>query len=367
MLKTHQQGEYKFLPLEKVIYGAGTVAQLASEAERLECRRAFVITGRTLATQTPLIGNVEAILGARHAATYAGIQQHAPESGIIEATRLARECQADLVVSVGGGSPIDAAKFVARALTVGDDKIISHIAIPTTLSAAEFSHLAGFTDEASKSKAGIADPRVVPRVAILDPQLTLATPMWLWLSSGIRALDHAVETLYSPGYHPVNDVLALEAIRALFEFLPRCKVEPENLDVRLQCQLAAWMSFFGEASVQMGLSHNLGRRIGATYDVPHGVTSCIMLAPVMRYKAATEAARLAPIARTLNIVTVGTSDQDAALAAADAVARLVQQLELPYRLRDVKVPQDALESIARAVVADSSQTAQVIEILQQAW
>jgi len=372
------QGEYVFLPQEKIIYGAGSLARLASEADRLECRRALVVTGRTLATQTPLIKKVEVALGARHAATYAGVQQHVPESEIVEATRLARDLQADVLVSVGGGSPIDAAKAIVRALASGGrwesaaaDPYLPHIAIPTTLSAAEFSHLAGFTDEATKSKTGFADPRATPRVAILDAEMTLPTPMWLWLASGIRALDHAVETLYSPGYHPVNDLLAMQAIRGLFEFLPRSKVEPENLEVRQQCQLAAWMSFFGPASVNAaaGLSHTIGKRIGATYDVPHGVTSCIILAHVMRAKAAddTDAAHLAPMARALDLVADDALDQEAALAASDAVAGLVQQLELPARLRDVNVPADALADIARAAVGDSPQMEVVVEILRQAW
>ena len=374
------QGEYTFLPQERVIYGIGSLARLAAEADRLGCRRAWVITGRTLATETHLIRRVEAILGARHAGTFAGIRQHAPESGIVEAARLARASQADLLVSVGGGSPIDAAKAVARALApvrgkrglAGTDGAFPlHIAIPTTLSAAEFSHLAGFTDEATKTKTGFADPRATPRVVILDPEMTLATPLWLWLASGIRALDHAVETLYSPGYHPVNDVLALQAIRGLFEFLPRSKAEPDNLDARQQCQLAAWMSYFGPASVNAaaGLSHTLGKRIGATYDVPHGVTSCIILAHVIRYKSRSDedAARLAPMARALDQVSPGASSREAALAAANAVAGLVQQLELPSRLRDVNVPESALESVARTAVGDSPQVTDVIEILRQAW
>ncbi len=365
------QGEYIFLPQEKVIYGAGSLARLAAEADRLACRRALVVTGRTLAAQTPLIRKVESLLGARHVGTYADIRQHVPESGIVEATRLARDGRVDLLVSVGGGSPIDAAKAVARALAGSSGAFVPHIAIPTTLSAAEFSHVAGFTDEATKSKTGFADPRATPRVVILDPEMTLPTPLWLWLASGIRALDHAVETLYSPGDHPVNDVLALQAIRSLFEFLPCSKAEPENLAARQQCQLAAWMSYFGPASVSAhaGLSHTIGKRIGATYDVPHGVTSCIILAHVMRAKAATEmdAARLAPMARALDLVADDASDQEAARAASDAVAGLVQQLELPARLRDVNVPADALADIARATVGDSPEMAEVMEILRRAW
>lgn len=371
------QGEFTFLPVEKVLFGAGSLACLPDEVDRLGSSRVLIVTGRTLAEQTPLIKNVETLLGTRHAGTYAGIRQHAPESGIAGAAQLARQNQADLLVSVGGGSPIDAAKAVAHRLAQGAGAgavptgHLPHIAIPTTLSAAEFSHVAGFTDEASKSKTGFSNRNVTPRTVILDAEMTLPTPMRLWLASGIRALDHAVETLYSPGYHPVNDVLALQAIRDLFECLPRCLSEPENLDVRQRLQLAAWMSYFSPASVaaHTGLSHTLGKRIGATYDVPHGITSCILLPHVMRYKVAVagEAAPLAGMARALNRAGDGSEDREAALAAADAVAGLVQQLGLPASLREVKVPQEALESIAQAAVGDAPHKAEVVEILRQAW
>ena len=371
-------GVYTFLPTEKVYYGAGSLSHLPSELGRLGCRRAFIITGRTLAEKTPLIKTVEGLLGVNHVGTFAGIRQHAPESGIDEALRQVQECQADVLISVGGGSPIDAAKAVAYKLAYqvgrakpGRDAFLSHIAVPTTLSAAEFSASAGFTDELHKSKTGLADPNLAPRTVILDAQMTLATPMQLWLASGIRSLDHAVETLYSPGYHPINDVLALQAIGDLFEFLRDCNVEPECIAYRERCQLAAWMSYFGPASVAAaaGMSHTIGKRIGATYDVPHGVTSCILLPHVMRYKAAfpEDAARLASIARRLKRAPETASDQSAALAAADAVSELVQQLGLPSRLQQVNVPQEAFESIASAAVGNSSQKAAVIEILRQAW
>lgn len=372
-------GEYTFLPTEKVFFGAGSLGHLPAELQRMGCRRAFIITGHTLAEHTPLIKSVEQLLGPQHCGTYAGIRQHAPESGIFEALRLVKEAQADLLVSVGGGSPIDAAKAVAYHLAYADGSakpapqaFLSHIAVPTTLSAAEFSASAGFTDEHLKSKTGLSDPHLAPRTVILDARSTLFTPLWLWFASGIRSLDHAVETLYSPGVHPVNDLLALQAIADLFEFLRDCKVEPECIAYRERCQLAAWMSYFGPASVSAaaGLSHTIGKRIGATYDVPHGVTSCILLPHVMRYKARLpeSAARLAPIARKLNRIKDNASDEAAALSAADAVSELVQQLGLPSHLQQVNVPQDAFDSIAAAVTnADPVQKAAVLEILQQAW
>ncbi|MGD8806238.1 MAG: iron-containing alcohol dehydrogenase [Chloroflexota bacterium] len=359
---------YRFLPLEKVIHGPGGVARLPEEVDRLGGRRIVIITGRSLATRTPLVDELERLLGRRHAGTFSGIQQHVPESGIVAAGRLAREVNADLLVSLGGGSPIDAAKSVARSIASESGRTLPHVALPTTLSAAEFSHMAGYTNESAGAKTGFRDPSVTPRVVILDPELTLNTPAWLWSASGIRALDHAVETLYSPGRHPVNDVLALEAIGELFACLPRAKAAPDEVETKYRCQLAAWMSFFGPAAVQYGLSHRLGRIVGATFGVAHGVTSAITLAHVMRYKAETEAPRLAPIAQKLKLADDGTPAHQAALAAADAVTKLVKQLDLPSRLRDVGVPDDALEEIAaQAAEQLGEDPAGALRVVQAAW
>lgn len=366
-LRPASTGEYASLPQEKVIYGAGSLAELPKEVERLGCRRALLVTGRSLATKTALIEKAERLLGEKHVGTHAGIRQHAPESGIVAALQLARERQADILVSIGGGSPIDAAKALARRMAENEARFPPHIAIPTTLSAAEFSHICGYTDESRKAKTGFRDPRVTPRVVILDPEMTLATPSWLWLSSGIRALDHAVETMYSPGFHPISHVLALRAIQDLFTFLPRSKEDPADLDIRLACQLAAWMSFFVPLSVPMGLSHRIGRTIGASYEVPHGYTSCIILPQVMRYKTETEAGQLARIAQALNLLPAGVSDRDVALAAAQAVAELVKRLGLVNRLRDVGVPQEAFEDIAKEAVGETPLKEAVMDILARAW
>lgn len=370
-----KRGETVFLPQEKVVYGESSLVSLSREVDRLGAQRVLIITGQSLATRTPVIKQAEKILSARHAGTYAGIKQHAPESGILEALSLARERQVDLLVSIGGGSPIDAAKSVAfrlayRATSPGrPTDYLPQIAIPTTLSAAEFSHLAGYTDETMHAKTGFADPLVTPRVVILDPEVTKYTPMDLWLASGMRSVDHAVETLYSPGFHPLHDRLALHAIQDLFEYLPRSKAQPEDLDARLRCQLAAWMSFFHPASVKMGLSHALGRRVGASFDVSHGVTSCIFLPVVMRAKAEIpeDAARLAPMARPLNLNSDGASDRELALMAAGEVAALVQRLELPSRLRDVGVPREALDDIARSVPDERLTPQEVASIVANAW
>jgi alcohol dehydrogenase class IV len=237
---------------------------------------------------------------------------------------------ADLLVSIGGGSVIDGTKAVARELGYP-----RQVAIPTTLSGAEWANRAGVTDERSGRKRGFADPKTVPRVVVLDPEATLFTPEKLWLSTGIRALDHAVEGFLFGGDHPVTDVTGLEGARRLMEYLPLSRSIPEDLEVRQELQLAAWLSYFGPANTPMGLSHELGRRIGASYEVPHGITSCITLAPSLR------------LAKK-RVQDLRWNELSGALGGEPParVSSLVRELGLPDRLREVGVPEEDLEEIA---------------------
>jgi alcohol dehydrogenase class IV len=189
------------------------------------------------------------------------------------------------LVSFGGGSVIDAAKIISVRLAGNDGHALPHIAIPTTLSVAELAAGAGYTNEQG-DKAGTRDPRQMVEAVIYDAELTLATPMQLWLSTGIRALDHAVEGFLADGEHPFSDVMALEGIRRLFDSLPRARESPEDVGVRTENQLAAWFSFTLPGASAAGLSHTMGKQIGARHGIPHGVTSCLLLPHVMRYLGA---------------------------------------------------------------------------------
>jgi maleylacetate reductase len=320
-------GTHTFLPTERVHFGAGSLEKIEEEARSED--RAFVVTGRSLAQKTDLVRRVETLLGAKHGGTFSSMGQHTPGSTVERAAEEARG--SDLLLSVGGGSVIDGTKAVARKLGYP-----RQVAVPTTLSGAEWAHRVGVTDEASGRKGGFADPSAVPPVVILDPEATLFTPEKLWLSTGIRALDHAVEGFLFGGEHPVTDVTGLEGARRLMRYLPRSKKDPEDVGARLELQLAAWLSYFGPFNTPMGLSHELGRRIGASYGVAHGYTSCITLAPslrVARYRVQEDRWR------KLEEALGGDS--------AERVFALVGALDLPSRLRDVGVPEEDLEEIAR--------------------
>ena len=368
--------EYRFPQLEKVIFGAGALDRAPAELERWGCGRALVLTGSSLATRTSLVTRLERTLGARWAGTYDGIRQHVPSGTVLAALARAREVRADALVAFGGGSPIDAAKIVAQELlqdgqTQAD---LPQIAISTTLSAGEFTPFAGITDEATRVKGLRADPRICPRTVILDPELTLPTPRQLWAATGVKALDHAIEALWSVNPQPVSDALALEAIRRLRRHLPDSIADPDNLDARGECQVAAWMSIFGMANVGVRLSHVLGHQIGARWDVPHGVTSCITLPHCMRYLAPRTLRQQGLIAEAFGIEVRGRSPEAVAAEAADAVEAFIRDLGLPARLRDVGAIEDELPDVAREVAAERPSLreapdgeAALLGLLRQMW
>lgn len=389
-------GEFSFPLTEKVIFGPGTIERLSDEIERLDCRRVFVLTGNSIATKTPLLARVEEILGSTFAGAYTGIRQHAPSQTVLEAARRAETAHADVVIGLGGGSPIDAARACARMLAqatppsgIPDGEFFTYLSQPmvkepipnlsisTTLSAADFSAGGGITDEVNRTKfVGYGDPRLTTKIIFLDPEVTLYTPAELWSASGMRAIDHAVESLYSRLPHPVTDLIATRALNLLFTYLPACLEEPKDVESRGQCQLGCWFSFFSPPSVMLGPSHALGHQLGSRCDVPHGVTSCIFLPAVMRFLAPALAERMVPIAAALGVDTQSRTAEESALAAADAVAALVERLGLPSRLRDVGVTEADLEPIAQAAFAEGgmqgtaraiSSADELMGILHDAW
>jgi alcohol dehydrogenase class IV len=341
-----ESGTHAFLPTERVHFGPGSLAKLEDEARPYG--RAFVVTGRSLDRETGLVRRVEALLGGRHAGTFAGMGQHTPGGAVELAAGEAEVAGADLLVSVGGGSVVDGTKAAARQLGYP-----AQVAVPTTLSGAEWAHRVGVTDEAAGKKSGFADPKTVPPVVILDPGATVHTPERLWLSTGIRALDHAVEGFLYGGPHPITDVTGLEGGSRLVRLLPRSRSHPDDLEARAGLQVAAWLAYFGPLNTPMGLSHELGRRIGATYDVPHGVTSCITLAPSLAV-----AAERTPADRWRALADAVGGDP------AGRVAGLVGGLGLPSSLRGVGVPEADLPGIAAGF---GEREGEALEILKAAY
>jgi maleylacetate reductase len=365
-----ESGSFAYANPRTIHWGAGALARhLDQELTERNAQRVFVITTRSVAAEPNLGGRLERLLGSRGVG-HASITQHAPASAVAAATRAAADATPDVLVSFGGGSPIDAAKAVAfalatgldlndpraaetaRGLEPGPDALLPHLAIPTTLSAAELSGLAGFTTEAEHEKVGLRGAALLPRAVIFDAELSLATPLELWLSTGIRAVDHAVETLLAQSSHPFSDTLALEALRRLQASLLATFADPSDLGARTESQLGAWFSFTLPGPAAGGLSHTLGKRIGSRHGIPHGVSSCLMLPHVMRYLAPRSEVVQAGIARALGVDIKGMDRAQAAACAADAVAELIERLGLPHHLAAYGLSQTDLEAAARPVASE---------------
>ncbi|MFN7399334.1 MAG: iron-containing alcohol dehydrogenase [Sandaracinobacter sp.] len=354
---------------ERVSVGHAAAEAVAAEAELQGARRVFILCSRHLAEKTSEIGAIEAALGNRHAATHHGIRPNAPRSDVLAATEAARAAGADLVVTVGGGSVTDAGKIVTmclkhnvttiegfdafRTYVEADGTVVSPVfagpdirtvCVPTTLSGGEFNPLSGATDERIKLKQGYETRLMVPVCVVLDPAITVHTPEWLWLSTGVRSVDHAVETLGSLQSNDFCDGIADSALRLLAEGLPRVKADPGDLEARLKCQIGAWQSMIPIiGGVPMGASHAIGHVLGGTCDVPHGHTSCVMSPFVKAWNVEVNAHRQARISACL-----GDPGQPASVL----LDRLIRGLGMPRSLAEVGVREDQLPLIAEYTLED---------------
>jgi maleylacetate reductase len=364
-----QQGIHRYPPMERVIYGMPLVEALAQEVERIGANAVYVLASGTLARQTDVVDSVRSVLGNRFAGVCAKIGAHTPRIDVVGAANAAREAGADALLTVGGGSVTDAAKMVG--LCLGNDvsepgqldafrarihrdgraerppvnpPAVRSIAVPTTLSAGEFTSSAGCTDTVRQVKESYSHALMMPRSVILDPATTVHTPEWLFLSTGIRAVDHAVEDICSVNPQPLSDGTSVHALRLLGRGLRAVKADPGDIAARLDCQLGAWMSIMGSQNgVTKGASHGIGHVLGGTAGVPHGYTSCVMLPPVLRFNEQVNAERQALVSEAL-----GRPGENAG----DVVAELVASLGLPGRLRDVDVKQAQFDRIAEESMHD---------------
>jgi maleylacetate reductase len=352
------RGRVVFGAMDEVIFGTPAAEAIVGQVDRLGASHVFLMVSGTLNRETDEIEKIRNALGSRCVGTFDAMPAHTPRSAVIAASEQARGCRADLIVTVGGGSTTDGAKAVQICLandvrTVeGIDTIrankgvtppmnapkVRQISVPTTIAGGEFSAIAGVTNENTRVKEMLRHERVMPRAAILDPAITVHTPEWLFLSTGIRAVDHCVEGLCSRDAHPYADAQALKGLSMLVQALPRVKADACDLDARMDCQIGTWLSMGAlSMGVPMGASHGIGYVLGAVYDVPHGYTSCVMLPSVMRWNQPDNAARQALVAAAM-----GHPGKNAA----DVLDDFIRGLGMPRSLHEVRIGPEHFDRIA---------------------
>ncbi len=385
-------GSHEFLAQDRVIWGKPAAQAAVEEADRRGAKRVFIVTSRTLNRKTDAVAKIRAALGDRHVGTFDECIEHTPRPSVIAAADAARACAPDLVLTVGGGTAIDTVKVMLIAIThglttpeqLGDWHLkvnpdgsrhmpavgmppCRQVVVSTTLGAAEFSDFGGCTDPVRKVKDGYAGKFIGAAAVILDPEISLHTPSWLWLSTAVRGIDHAVEGLCSIAASPLIDATALQALRLFGEALPRVHADPNDLDARLSCLQAAWLGGFGILRVPYGASHGIGHSLGAVTGMSHGYTSCVMLPHVMRFNREATAKAQARIAEAL-----GKPGGDAA----ELVAALIAKLGMPTRLRDEGVKREDLERIAKGALENMwvrtnprpiRDVSEIVGLLEAAW
>lgn len=393
-------GEFNPTVPSRIIFGQGKADSLGAEVAALGGTRALVLSGRTVAEQTGTVRQVHAALGDSAAGVYSGLTQRAPLASAVEAANLAVSLGADTLVGVGGSTISDAARMIAVLMAEGittdeelhergrrEDMMLRpdlegkqlplQVSIPTTLSAGEFNMGGGnVLDDGVGHKIRVGHPRLYADLIVLDPEMTDGTPDWLWLSTGVKALDHCIERLYCRGNQPAIDAPVLSAAEMLFQALPRSRKSDGDAEARLQCLVAAWLSMMGAPNFATGLSHAIGHIVGVKYQVGHGFTSCVSQPYVMEYNRPTSAAKQALLARAAGHDIAGMSDEAAAELAARTVDDFILGLGMPHRLRELEIAEEDLPEIADLVLTDRgcstnaipiTEASQVMEVLRRAY
>lgn len=378
--------------VERVISGAGSLGRLAEEIDRLGGTRALVVISPSVA-KTFLLERVRSSLGSKCAAIFDEVMPHSPTDSIAKAVERAREARADVLVSVGGGSAIDTAKGVAALLAEGGSlprfgvrftppnrkevppmpaPKLPHIAIPTTLSGGEYSYSAGITEGGRKFI--VADPKLAPRTVLLDPEAAATAPGRLLAASGMNALAHCVEAVYSTETQPLTEAYCLRGIGLIARYLPRAVSNRHDLEALSYVQVAACLSGMGVYSAWTGIHHAIVHVIGGRYKAPHAEIHALMLPYSMRWNLD---ATIESHARMGLEIGIEAADQRALAAAVpEHVYGMNEQMGLPLKLRDLGVPRDGLQELAINALDDYSihtnpkpvtRAEQVLEVLEQAW
>ena len=313
----------------RVIFGRGAATRIGEELERLGLSRALVLSTPGHEAEARAVAER---LGQRAAGVLATARVHVPTELAAAAVQTARELAADCTIGYGGGSTIGLGKAIALELG------LPQLAVPSTYAGSEMTSIWGLT--AGGEKRTGRDARVLPRVVIYDPLLTVGLSARTTAASGLNALAHAVEALYSTGANPVTTLLGEEAIRALADALPRAVRDGGDLEARGDALYGAYLAGYVLGAVPMALHHQLCHALGGAFDLPHAELHALVLPHVVRFNAPAVPAAIARIARAL-----GDADPAARLR------RMVDELALPASLEALGVPRAGLAEVAHRVVA----------------
>lgn len=349
-----------------IISGSGSLPAIYKEMVKLGCKRALILTDEGVRA-TGLPDRVKSALVDFCVGIYDKIEQDSSLDTVDAATDYARSLRADAIVTVGGGSVIDTGKAVCVTLKNGgkcneyiamarlQEPQTPHISVPTTSgTGSEVTNVSVIKNKAVGRKVYILDPHIIPNAAILDPQFTVGLPHRMTVTTAMDAMTHSIEALTSTRSQPICDGQALQAIRLIKENLPLVVANPADQQARGNLQLAATMAGWAFTVAQVGMAHAMAHTLGAIHDLPHGLACGIMLPKVMRFNVKEAADKLVLAAQALGVNTAGMSNEEAALAAADAVEDLMKQADHPLSLGPLGIPEENLQNLAMHAMGDAA-------------
>jgi len=335
----------------KIVSGPKSVAAVYNELRRLGASRAVIITDKGVRS-AGLVDIVQRAAGDRCIGIFDGVVPDPTYECVDAALAYCREVGADALISLGGGSSIDATKLTQVALTNGGSAIenmglmrltgpqLPHIAIPTAHgTGSEVTLGAVITNARLHRKFFLADPNVIPTVAILDATLVTGLPKSITIGTGLDALTHAIEGVVTPNANPLTTGLGLHAIRLIAANLPRVVEKPGDLTARQNMLVASTMAGI-TLGPGLGIAHAFAHTVGTLFGIHHGTGCGIGLLQAMRFNREHATRALAEVARALGVDTRGMTDLQAADAAADAVEALMKGIGAPLRLTDLALPRE---------------------------
>jgi alcohol dehydrogenase class IV len=374
---------------QEVVFSPGSVRRLGDLTDRFGWRRVLVCTTAHSRLRGHLAA-VEEALGHRLAATYEDVQPHVPESQVRQAVAIAAEHRIVAVIGLGGGSAIGTAKAVGAALgehgtdqqlraeSTAERIRVAVVAIPTTYAGSEMTPVFGVTryENGTSRKVTTSDPGVVPQLVLYDPLLTLDLPPRVTAGTGINAMAHCIEALYSISRNPLSTAAALAGLQATAQALPRCYATGDDAEARAEMLAGAFLAGTALSNVAMGLHHGICHVLGGATGAAHGDLNAVMLPHVIRFNLDATAPLLAPAAEAMGLASAGLSVQAATEAVARRVADWVAAMRLPNRLRELGVREEQLPEFARMAFVNRTvqnnpkrivDEAQLGALLRQAW
>src|SRR5258706_8790218 len=345
---------------QEIIFVPGSFARLNEAVDGFGWRRLMLCTSRSVRVNG-YVDKVESVLGDKLVAVFDHVRPHVQDIQFNEALALAVEKNVGAIIGMGGGSPIGMAKAVSSALEEErtgqptraafptDQPLVPVVAIPTTYAGSEMTPVYGIThtDETPPRKVTVNDPKIAPTLVIYDPQLTLDLPPELTASTGVNALAHCIEALYSKTRNPLSTAAATDGARHIHSALLTCYQDGKNLDARTEILLGAHLAGLSLASVSMGLHHGLCHVLGGSANIPHGIANGIILPRAIRFNAEATAPQLLPAAEAMNIPENGINSKRVIEALAHHIHELIGQMNLPQRLRDVGVSESDIPRLAQ--------------------